>query len=78
MRVWFVFPLIPFISGWFCVYIPAGLFQSGNSCIGESSMVGQRIRNPQTGKVGVVKELHGRSDRCQASATPILATVDFE
>jgi hypothetical protein len=77
-RVWYVLPFVPFISGWFCVYIPMGLFQSGNNCVGESSVVGQKILYVNTGKVGVVKELHGRSERCQSAAYPILATVDFD
>jgi hypothetical protein len=78
MRVWLVFPFIPFISGWFCIYIPAGLFASGNTCVSDSATVGQRIRNPNTGKIGVVKELHGRSERCQSAAHPIVATLDYD
>ena len=70
--------LVPFISGWFCVFIPLSVFSSANSCVAETSIVGQRITNSQTGKSGVIKELHGRSNRCQDGRIPILATVEYE
>jgi hypothetical protein len=52
--------------------------QVGNTCVGESAYVGQRINNRNTGKPGTLKELHGRSDRCKGPDIPILATVAYE
>ena len=78
LRLAILLCLVPFISGFFCIHIPAGVFQSGNTCVPDSAYVGQRISNSQTGKSGTVKELHGRSERCQNGATPIVATVEYE
>jgi hypothetical protein len=58
------------------MYVPGGLFARGDSCVPENYQVGERIRNNQTGKTGTIKELHGRSERCQDGARPILATVE--
>jgi len=70
---------VPFISGYFCVgFVPGSVFAKGNTCVGESAYVGQRITNRNTGKTGSVKELHGRSERCQDGKIPILATVEYE
>ena len=60
------------------IYIPGGLFQSGNSCGAEGVFVGQIFNNTETGKGGVVKEIHGRSERCQNGRIPILVTVEYE
>lgn len=59
-------------------YVPGGLFASGNSCAPENISVGQRFTNTQNGKQGVVKEIIGRSDRCQKGTIPILVTVEYE
>lgn len=79
MRLVILLCLVPFITGWFCVgFIPGSVFASGNSCVGEGASVGQRLTNYSTGKTGTIKELHGRSERCQDGKMPILATVEYE
>ena len=78
LRLVILLCFVPFISGWFCVSIPTSVFSSGNTCVSESAFVGQRITNSQTGKSGTIKELHGRTERCQDGKIPIVATVDYE
>lgn len=58
--------------------VPTSIFDSANACVAESVYVGQKLTNPKTGKQGAVKELKGRSERCQESARPILAVVEYE
>lgn len=57
--------------------VPTSLFDSANTCIPEGFSVGQSITNYQTGKQGTIKELRGRSERCQDSARPVLAVVEY-
>lgn len=79
LRLAILLCLVPFISAWFCVgFIPTSLFHPGNLCVSESAYVGQSLTNRQNGKVGAIKELHGRSERCQDGKTPILATVEYQ
>ena len=78
LRLVILLCFVPFISGWFCVSIPGSVFRPGNTCVNESAYVGQRITNRQTGKSGTIKELHGRSERCQDGLIPIVATVEYE
>jgi hypothetical protein len=66
------------LNGCFFFWIPTSMFSSANTCVGESSYVGQRIRNQQSGQTGTLKEIHGRHQRCQMAITPILATVEYE
>lgn len=78
MRLVILLCFVPFITGWFCISIPMGVFAPGNTCAGEDAFVGQRLTNTQTGRSGTIKELHGRSGRCQDGKIPVLATVDYE
>lgn len=79
LRLAILLCFVPFISGWFCVgFIPGSAFRPGDTCVSESAYVGQRITNRQTGKSGTIKELHGRSERCQDGRIPIVATVEYE
>lgn len=66
------------LQGCWFIYIPASVFQSGNTCVSDSAYIGQRILNRHSGKYGTVKELHGRSDRCQSGDIPIVATVSYD
>lgn len=77
-RLLLLLGFVPFISGWFCVYVPFGAFDSGNACVAESSFVGQRIFESSTGKWGTVKELQGRHQRCQTAVHPVKAYVEWE
>lgn len=75
---WLVYLFCLLLQGCWFIYIPPSMFAAGNSCLAESSYVGQRIKNEQTGKIGTVKELIGRSERCQQAHMPILAQVDYD
>lgn len=74
MRVYLVVAPCLLLHGCF-VYLPGGLFARGDSCVSEKYVVGDKIRNVQTGRWGTITELHGRSDRCQSGDRPILASV---
>ncbi len=78
MKILLTFFLCLPLSGCLFFYIPTGIFQSGNTCVSDAVRVGQKIGNRQTGKIGTVKELHGRSDRCQSAELPIVATVEYD
>lgn len=78
LRLLALLATVPFISGWFCVSVPMGMFDSGNACVAASSYVGQRIHDSQNGKWGVVKELQGRHQRCQSAIHPVKAYVEWE
>lgn len=56
---------------------PSTVFSSANTCVGAGAYVGQSIYNRGNGKTGKLTQLHGRSDRCQDGAIPILATVEY-
>lgn len=77
MRAYLCVLLCVPLQGCLFFYIPSSLFASGNTCVGESAYIGQRVFNSQTGKTGVLKERIGRSERCQDGAMPILADVEF-
>lgn len=47
-----------------------------NTCIAAGYFAGDRIKNETTGKIGVVKEVHGQSTRCPAHH-PALANVEY-
>ncbi len=66
------------LQGCFFFYIPGSAFASGNTCVSDSAYVGLKINNKQNGKSGTVKELHGRSNRCQSGELPIVATVEYD
>ena len=66
------------LSGCWFIWIPMGIFAKGNFCVTERHAVGQKVLNQQTGKNGVITELHGRSERCQRGEIPILATVEYD
>jgi len=66
------------MGGCFFFYIPGSLFAEGNSCAGESAVVGQRLYNAQKARWGTIKELHGRSERCQDGRNPILVTAEYD
>lgn len=76
MRIYLVVLCLP-LSGCFA-YIPGSVFDSANTCVGEHAYVGQRICNKDNGKCGRLKELSGRSERCQDGAIPIKATVEYD
>lgn len=78
LRLVLLLATVPFISGWFCISIPTSIFDSGNTCVGDTAYVGQRINNPNTGKMGTVKELQGRHQRCQNAVHPIKAVVEWD
>lgn len=78
VRLLLLLAAVPFISGWFCISIPTSIFDTANACVSDSAYVGQRINNTNTGKVGTVRTLHGRSERCQTAIHPIKATLDYE
>jgi hypothetical protein len=66
------------LQGCWFIFIPGSLFASGNTCVAESAYVGQRVHNRYNGKTGTLKEMHGRSERCQSGELPIVATVEYD
>jgi hypothetical protein len=58
--------------------VPTSLFDSSNACVSENSYIGQKMQNNQNGKWGTLKELKGRSERCQDGGRPILAVIEYE
>lgn len=80
MRYLFVL-FLPLLSGCWFVYIPANVFSSpnaGNACIQDGFFVGDKIKSLDTGKVGTVQKVYGKSSRCGAPSHPNLADVAFE
>lgn len=65
------------LQGCWFIYIPAGMFQEGNSCSGESVYVGQRLKHDD-GRTGTVEKVIGRHERCQSSARPMLVSVKYD
>lgn len=57
-----------------CASAPA---QVGNTCVEETSWVGRDIKNYQSGKIGKITGLHGRSEFCPVPQYPIGATVEY-
>lgn len=49
----------------------------GNTCIQAGYFVGDRIKQLDTGKVGVVTARYGESPRCAVASHPILADVEY-
>lgn len=49
----------------------------GNTCIQASYFEGDRIKNLETGKVGLVKKRYGESTRCPNPSHPVLADVEY-
>ena len=60
----------------FFFYVP-GSTEGGNTCVGETSFVGQRIKHDD-GRSGQVEKIIGRSSRCQTAKYPMLADVKYE
>jgi hypothetical protein len=78
MRACLVVLLTFSLQGCFFFYIPGSVFAAGNACASRNVVVGQRLYDAQTGKYGTIKEVHGRSDRCQTDERPILVTREFD
>jgi hypothetical protein len=78
MRTCLVVLLASTLQGCFFFYIPGSVFAAGNACATRNVQVGQRLYDAQTGKYGTIKEVHGRSDRCQTDERPILVTREFD
>lgn len=80
MRLAFIVASCLALQGCFAMFhVPAGdPAASANTCVPEDHVVGRRLRNETNGKIGTIKELHGRHQRCQVRTHPILATVEYE
>lgn len=49
----------------------------GNTCIPDGFGVGREIQHVDTGSIGKVTRLYGKSERCIADSHPILADVEY-
>lgn len=59
--------------------IPNFSQMGANACLGVNAYIGQRVGPNADGKYGVVKKIHGASERCRKDKTlPILAEVEYE
>lgn len=48
-----------------------------NTCVDEKAYIGYRLRHAD-GRLGTVRQIFGRSSRCQVASNPILAAVEYE
>lgn len=49
----------------------------GNTCITAGYYSGDKIKHEETGRIGTVKKVYGRSARCSVPTHPILADVEY-
>lgn len=68
------------LGGCVAVFPIPNLSQLGaNACLGVNAYVGQKVGPNADGKYGVVRKIHGASERCRKDkALPILAEVEYE
>ena len=69
--------VLPLQGCFFFFAVPGSMFQSGNACSVESVYVGQRLKHDD-GRMGTIREIVGRHQRCQAAQRPILVQVEFD
>lgn len=74
------------LSGCWFVFIPGSLIQSasdavtgaeGQHCVAASTKIGDKLRDPASGRTAIVKSLSGSSSRCTDQAMPVRALVEF-
>lgn len=49
-----------------------------NTCVDEKAHIGYRLKNHNTGQIGTVTKIYGRSDRCSDPGHPVLSSVRYE
>lgn len=75
-RLLFIVLLLPIQAhAWWIFWMPGDLFSKGNNCVSVTAKVGDRLRAPD-GRIGVVKSLHGPSERC-STAMPFRAYIEY-
>lgn len=82
MRYLAVLPALLALQGCFFFWVPIRS-DSGesdarfNTCVDDKAYVGYRMKHSD-GRIGTVRQIFGRSSRCQVASNPILAAVEYE